>query len=358
MPDENDNWLEPLLEDHMSREPAEFDFQQWANKYPDEAQLLNRGYEDSGQTTKTRIQFLWRCIMQSRVTRYSAAAVVALAMALVLLGPFGTPGNGGVVLADVREKVADIETMVIRGTKTFMHPGDDGDVFEFDGMKCEFDLVKHFSKQHGFTEKAYVHGNLFYRITFNLPKQQTLIVFPPYKKYLRFASTDEVAKILEKFATPNGVFDLLLASDYKELGRDKIDGVEVEAFEFQSPGPFREILPKPVFDIQSYTGKVWVGIEEQLPIRIEGNLVIGKSLMTVFNELNLHEVNVLDKYNIELDESIFDPDPPEGYTEFTFSDILQVIPAEAKAGAAFMGLVPAGFLFWKRRRKRATTRPT
>ena len=47
---------------------------------------------------------LWRLIMESKVTRYSAVAVVTLAVAFVLLGPFGTPGNGGVVLADVQKK--------------------------------------------------------------------------------------------------------------------------------------------------------------------------------------------------------------------------------------------------------------
>jgi hypothetical protein len=36
-----------------------------------------------------------------------------------------------------------------------------------------------------------------------------------------------------------------------------------------------------------------------------------------------------------------------------------VIPAEAKAGLASLGIIPAGLIFWKRRikRKRATTNP-
>ncbi|MHC4119359.1 MAG: hypothetical protein ACYSWO_17835 [Planctomycetota bacterium] len=291
--------------------------------------------------------------MESKVTRYSAAAVVALAAALVLLSPFGTPGNGGVVLADVQQRVAEFETMVIRGQKTFTRPGEGGHVVEFDGVKCEFDLVKYFSKEHGFTEEGYVEGNLYYRITFNLSKRQTLILFPPYKKYLTFASMDSVAKIMEKFTTPNGVFDVLLESDYKKLGRDRIDGVEVEGFEFQDVERIKKILPSFVFDIQDYTGKVWIGIEEQLPVRIEGDLVIGKSFMTMFNDLNLREVNVLDKYNIEIDEGTFNVDAPEGYTEFTLSDILPLIPVEAKAGLAGLGIVPAGFVFWKRRRKAA-----
>jgi hypothetical protein len=165
---------------------------------------------------------------------------------------------------------------------------------------------------------------------------------------------DSVAKIMEKFATPNGVFNVLLESNPKKLGSDKIDDVEVECFEFQSVESIKKILPKLIFDIQDYTGKVWIGIEEKLPVRIEGNLRIGKSFMTMFNDLNLCEINVLDKVNVEIDENIFNIEPPEDYTEITLSDILHMIPVEAKAGIAGLGIIPAGLIFWrKRRRKRA-----
>jgi len=353
--DKNNKWLDPLLSQHVHREPAKFDFSRWAHEHPNEARLLQSGYADSGRNEKTKVQNLWRFIMESKVTRYSAAAVIVLAITLVLLSPFGTPGNGGVVLADVQQKVADIETMVIRGQKTFMRPGEAGEIFEFDGIKCQFDVVKYFSKQHGHTEEGYVGDNLIYRITFNLPKRQTMIVIPPYKKYVTFTSTENVTKIIEDLLSPNGVITLLLESNYKELGRDNIDGVEVEGFEFQDADPVKGILPKAVFDIQLGKGKVWIGIKEQLPVRLEGDVVIGKSLMTVFNDLNLHEVNVLDKYNVELDEALFDTRIPEGYTEFTVSDILHLIPVEAKAGLAGLCIAPAGFIFWRRRRKRATT---
>lgn len=348
----SEKWLDETISRAVDIGEVKFDAKQWKEKY-----ILNKSEAAMHSTIKPHKNF-WRFIMESKVTKYSAAAVVALAITLVLLSPFGTPGNGGVVLADVQQKVADIETMIIRGTKTYTRPGEPCDVFEFDGFKCEFDLVKYFSKQLGFTEEGYAEGQLFYRITFNLPKKQTLIVFPPYKKYVTFTSMDSVAKIMEKFTTPNGVFNLLLDNDYKELGGDNIDGVEVEGFEFQDVEPIKKIVPKVVLDIQDYTGKVWIGIEEQLPVRIEGDLVIGKSFMTMFNDLNLHEVNVLDKYNVELDEDIFDIDAPEGYTELTLSDILHMIPVEAKAGLAGLGvsscIIPAGFIVWKRHRKKKT----
>jgi len=296
---------------------------------------------------------LWRFIMESKVTRYSAAAIIVLAMTLILFGPFWSPGNGGVVLADVQKNVAGTETMIIRGTKTFIRPGESESVLEFCGMKWEFDLVKYVSKQYGLVEEGYNKGTLIYRITFNRPKRETLFLLPVWKKYGKMASTDEQIQLMENLS-PEGIINMLLSSDYKELGRDEIDGVRVEGFEFQQPDPFTDLAPKSLLDIQSLKGKVWIGIEEQFPIWAEGDFIIGKSFMTLFNEVKLHEYNVIDKCDVELDNKIFETDIPEGYTELGLSDILPFIPTEAKAGAAAVGIIPASFVFWRRRRKRAT----
>ena len=162
-------------------------------------------------------------------------------------------------------------------------------------------------------------------------------------------------QLLENLS-PKGIINLLLGGDHKELGRDTIDGVEVEVFEFQDTEPFKGIMPKALFDIQSLKGKVWIGIKEQMPVRVEGDFVIGKSFGSMFHELNLHEVNTMREYNVELDEDIFDTNPPEGYTELTLTDILTLIPMKVKAGVTGLGLgffmIPAGFVIRKRHRKK------
>ncbi len=351
--DKNDKWLDPILSQHLHREPEKFDFSKWAQEHPNEVRLLQNGYVDSSRNTKTTVQNLWRFIMESKVTRYSAAAVIVLAMTLVLLSPFGTPGNGGVVLANVQQNVAAIETMIIRGTKTVTRPGEPDNVFEFNGMKCKFDLIKYFSQQYGLVEEGYIGDKLFYRFTFNRPKRQTLLLLPLYKKYGISASTDKQMQLLEN-GTPKGIIKLLMMGGYKKLGRDNINGVETEVFEFQDTESFKGMLPKAIMDITSAEGKVWIGIEDQLPILIEGDIGIGKSFMSLFQELNLHEVNTFHDYNIELDESIFDINPPEDYTELTLSDLLPFIPVEAKAGIVGLGIIPVGLIFWKKRRRKKT----
>jgi len=348
--DKDNQWLDPLLSQYLRRQPAEFDLEKWAREHPDEARLLRNGYGDSNWNAKNKIHTIWRFIMESKVTRYSAAAVVGLAVAFVLLGPFGTPGNG-VVLADVQQKVAGIETMIIRGTKTFTYQGEPDRVFEFNGIKGHFDLVKYASEKYGLVEEGYSEGKLIYRITFNLPKRQTFLLLPLAKKYVRFMSTDEQMQLMNNMS-PKGIIGMLLSSDYKKLGRSKIDGVEVEGFEFQESEPFEKLGHKALFDIQNVRGKVWIGIEEQLPIWVEGDLTIGKCFMSMFHDMNLHEVNTVEKCDVELDETIFGTDPPEGYTEITLGDILKLVPVEAQIGAAALGIAPVGFVFWKRRRRK------
>ncbi|MHC4629121.1 MAG: hypothetical protein ACYTDV_19255 [Planctomycetota bacterium] len=345
----NQKWLDEKMTQASDFGEVRFDAQQWKQKYVlNESRKSSFPYKDFKPQKNT-----WRLIMESKVTKYSAAAVVILAVTLVLFGPFGTPGNGGVALADVQRKLADAESMIIRGTKTFMRPGEDGDVIEINGLRCEFDLVKYSSKQHGLVEEGRVDGKLIYRITFNRPKRQSLLVLPPWKKYGAMTSTDEQMRLMENLS-PAGIINMLLAGDHKELGRDTIDGVEVEGFEFQQPDVFVDLFPRPIVDVQSLRGKVWIGIEEQLPIWVEGDFFFGKSLLTLFNEVRLHEVNVVEKYDVELDEKIFDTDVPEDYTEFGLGDILPFIPIETKAGIASLGIIPAGLILWKRQRRRKT----
>ena len=229
-------------------------------------------------------------------------------------------------------------------------------MFEFAGYKWDLDTVKYLSKQYGLVEEAYINDELVYRLTFNKPQKKSLLVLPVFKKYLAFNSTDDQIQLMENL-TPEGIVNMLSDLGHKELGRDNIEGVEVEGFEFVGSEALKNIFPEFIFDIESYQGKIWIGIEEQLPIWIEGDLLIGKSLMTGFNELILHEVNFVEEYNAKIDEAVFDTSIPEDYTELTLIDILEVIPTEIKAGAAGVGLgfilIPVGFVsFRKRKRKK------
>ena len=158
MKHENDNqWLDPMLERHLHREPEKFDFEKWAQKHPEEARMLRSGYEDPGRSTKTKPSEIWRFIMESKITRYSAAAVITLAAALVLLSPFGTPNNGSIVWAEVVENVHQMRTVIHKEKRVGWEIGQEE-------LSREADVIRYASEEHGLVEHQYDDkGTLMFR---------------------------------------------------------------------------------------------------------------------------------------------------------------------------------------------------
>ncbi|UCG57674.1 MAG: hypothetical protein JSU70_22765 [Phycisphaerales bacterium] len=288
---------------------------------------------------------LWRFIMESRVTRYSAAAVVALAMALVLLGPFGPSKNGGVLLAEVGDNITNMDTMVVEGTRyaTFEDP---------EKPPREVTVRKWLSSQHGYVEEQYEGDTLMHRSYMCRPEKAFVMVFPRAKKYLRWNATEAQIELLDKL-TPRGMVEAFISSDCSELGKKEIDGVEVEGFESRNLHIVPDI-PKVLADMNDLSLRLWVNVETSLPVRLEADVDLGKSLLTGFSRLHLREVNSFVEFNPQLDPNMFDPNIPADYTEFKVTDL---VPAQA--GLVGLGIIPAGFLFWRRqRRKRATASRT
>lgn len=286
---------------------------------------------------------MWRKIMENRMTKYSAAAVVALAAALVLMSPFGGSKHGGVALAAVQEKVANLDTMVFRGQKIFS-------LLDDPNKYMAFDVVKYFSREYGIVEEGYREGVPMYRIVMNRVQKQSLAVFHLWKKYAKYPATDEQIELMEKLA-PAGMIELLLQNDHRKLGPRVIDGVDVEGFELDSLESIQDILPKWLFDIQQGKATAWIATGELLPVRFEGDMRIGKSLATLFRDIRLQETAALESYDVELDPHLFDTSVPEGYETFGITDFIP-----GKLSLAGAGVLPAGAIVWTLLRRRKTAR--
>jgi hypothetical protein len=337
--DKDNPWLDPLLSRQIHHEPAEFDFQKWSQKHPDEARLLKRGFERTSRSQKKNTHPIWRYIMESKMTRYSAAALIVLAATVVLMNPLRMSRSDGVALAAVQEKVAQIDTAVLRGQKVFS-------AVDEPNASLTFDTVKYISKQYGYAEEGRRNGVLMYRVALNRMENECIMMFPLWKKCVRRPCTEGQIKLMEKL-TPTGVIDVFLESDYKKLGPAVIDGTNVEGFEVQNVTSFKNVLPKYLFDVQQGKGTVWVRTEDLLPIRLEGDLLIGKSLATMLMDVHLHEVAALESYNVDLREDLFNTDIPEGYTELKLTDFIP-----AKLSLAGLGVIPIGGLIWRKTRQR------
>ena len=350
MKHEKDNqWLDPMLQQYIYREPEQFDFAKWAEKHPDEARLLRNGFEHSSRSTKTKPSLIWRFIMESKITRYSAAAVVAMAMTLVLLDPFGTSDKGHIVWAQVVQNMDKVQMFVHKEQRFFYELGQ-GKPF------LKTNVIKHACPKYGVVEEQYTtEGDLMHRAYLLGQTRQIVAVLPKVKKYFKLPMTDTMTQLIDRL-TPRGLVEYFMATEHKDLGRSQIDGRQVEGFEVTDTGlwPIHDTF-KFLFPVKQITWRFWIDIENSLPVRAEYEIITDRGLFTEMKKLKIVCKAYDFEYHKEVQEELFDPKIPDDYTEFKLTDL---IPAEAKAGLVGLSIIPVGFFFWKRKkRKRAKTNP-
>jgi hypothetical protein len=286
--------------------------------------------------------------MESKVTRYSAAAVITLAAAVVL-SPFGTSKNGGIVWADVVDKVGQMRTVIHREEYLFSETDRE------EAGTVKFDAVKYVSDQYGVANDVFDdQGTLIAQVYGLKETQQGMIISHTEKKYGKVSMPEEIFNRLTEALTPRGMVEYFTSGHYTELGRASHDNVDVEGFETTDPNvlfPFPESL-RSLFPVTNIVGRIWIDVETSLPISVEAEFDTGRGLLTGFTKLH-GEFRAYDiQWNAELPEGIFDPNIPDDYTVIKVTDF---IPAEVKAGLVGMGMIPAGLVVWKRRRKRKKT---
>lgn len=293
---------------------------------------------------------VWRTIMESKVTRYSAAAVITLAALLVLLNPFGTSKNGGIVWADVVEKVRQMPTAIHKEKCIFWETGKEEPVLEADVMMYASD--EYGWVEHVFDEK----GMLLARVYFLKETQQFIIVVPTEKKYGKLSLPEDWLNRMTQMLTTHGLVDFFTSNHYTKLGRTTFENFDVEGFEIsQNIDPNSLPIPEPlrlVFPARDMVARLWIDVNTSLPVGFEVKFDTDRGLLTGFKKLHC-EFKAYDiQWNAELPEGIFDPNIPDDYTEFKVSDF---IPTEAKAGLVGMGIIPAGLILWIKRRRKTRT---
>ena len=233
--------------------------------------------------------YTWRIIMQSRITKFAAAAVIIIAV-LIGINQFG---GSGVAWGDVVKNVEQVQTFTCRLWTKMTCDTDKG-------SDQEADIIVYDSSQYGSRIDAYVDGKVISRI-YGLPGQNTCVmIMPEAKKYTRMSFTDEQYRQMQaREKSPREFIKLFLAIEHSSLGRDTIDGVEVEGIEVDSPKVGGGMF-------ESAVGRLWVDVETEFPVRmeIEGISASGKTKMVV-DEF---------QWDVELEPSMFEPNIPADYT--------------------------------------------
>ena len=286
---------------------------------------------------------LWRFIMESKITRYSAAAAVTLAIVLVLLSPFGTSESGGVVWAKVVQNMEKVQMFVHKEQRFYYELGEDEPFLKTD-------VIKHACPKYGIVEEQYTtEGDLMHRAYLLGEARQIVGVVPKVKKYFKAPMTDTMAQLIDRL-TPRGLVEYFMAIEHKGLGRSRIDGHEVEGFEAMDTElwPIHDTF-RFLFPVRQITWRFWIDVESSLPVRAEYEIITDRGLFTELKKLKIVCKAYDFEYHHEAQDELFDPNIPDDYTELKLTDLVP-----AKAGLVGLGIVPAGLVFWKRfRRKRA-----
>jgi hypothetical protein len=249
--------------------------------------------EKIGAEQTVNIQHSWRMIMKSSII--SKLAVAAMVVIAVVAG-IHYFGATGVAWGQLVEKIESVESVVYRLTTKVKMEGMP------EGQTPKTETIAYYSSEYGSRVESYIYDKLSYTIYLNPKENIFLTVMPEQKKFIRRTdkSPDELRQISEK-DDPRVMVRHMMSTEYEQLGRDKINGIDVEGIECTGPGVMGGMC-------EDATARLWVEIGTDFPVRIEIEGIVSGGQM----EMGM----VMDdfQWDVELDPALFVPDIPSDYT--------------------------------------------
>ena len=235
---------------------------------------------------------IWRIIMKNKSAKFAAAGVIMIAVILVL-NIFPGPGIASVALADVANKIEQIQNCVFKKTTTMSS--------ENNGTNS-FDSLVYYT-QAALREDLYNDQKIAAQVYVIFSDRILVTVDHTRKVFRKMDLTDED---MEKFSpvSPKNIVDLILSKGkYTELGRKTVDGILSEGFEFEGT---RAILSMDKEKIKNVVTRLWVDVKTNLPVRVEVDCMLN-------NELKARVVMYDPKWDVDLEPDFFEPKIPADY---------------------------------------------
>jgi hypothetical protein len=262
------------------------------------------------QTRQPKRLILLEQIMKRRISKLTAAAAVIIIAALIINFQFST---SGVAWGALVEKIENVQSVVYHLTGNVKMQGIP------QGQTPNTETIGYYSSEHGSRVENYIDDKLSFTMYLN-PKENIFVsVMPDQKKFMKVTgkSPDELKQISEK-DDPRVMVRNMMSAEYIHLGRDKINGIDVEGIECTGPRVMGGMF-------EDATARLWVEIGTDFPVRIEIEGIVSGGQM----EMSM----VIDdfQWNVDLDPALFVPDIPSDYTS-------QEMKVEANEDTAINGL--------------------
>ena len=214
--------------------------------------------------------------------------------------------TSGVAWGEVLNNVQKIQTYIHRMKMTVQTPDGSNDV----------DMTFYRSTEFGTRRDSYIKDELLSQLYVSAGANRTVELIPSQRKYVEAVLTDEQLKDIREKNNPRAIVkELMCCGKYTEIGRDTIDGIEVEGIEVDNENFGATLFEKG-------KGRLWVAVDTDLPvlIELEGTSAGG----SVQISLTIHGFD----WYPDLQAADFEPNIPSDYTlmaEVDLSDSVEAV---------------------------------
>jgi len=247
---------------------------------------------------QSRRNSTWRMIMNNKMTKLAAAAVIVIG---VFVGFQVFQGTGSVSWAQVRERVAAVRAVVYKAKVTGSERG----------QSLEMRIEGVMAEGLGARMDAYMGNQMMSRVFALDGEKSHITLFPAQKKYLQVELTE---KNRIENGDPKVMVEAFLQGPYEKLGRREINGITVEGIESHEVSPTAG-FPGGGGMMGAVEGKfsaevvarLWVDVETGWPVEVTLDITYedDKEQMTVV---------VSDfQWEAQIDPDTFASVVPEGY---------------------------------------------
>jgi outer membrane lipoprotein-sorting protein len=255
----------------------------------------NKSKKTTSAATGSRIR---RTIMKSPITKLAAAAVIITAITLGLFEFIGTGSSSGVVWAEVARKVQASRGVIFRSKEISQDSRDNEPDY----------TMNYLSNTHSRLD-SYKEDQIFKTIYDDYNTKTVILVdhLPSHKSYVKMTFDEKIQQ--SNFLTnPKSMVQRFLSCEHRELGPKTFEGMLCEGFETTDPA-FDETGPD--YPTDSVTARIWVSVETGYPVQFECEIVRKNG------EIRIGGVRDQFQWDVELDESMFEPNIPADYIDIS-----------------------------------------
>ena len=228
--------------------------------------------------------------MKNPIAKLTTAAVIIVLVVLGLFEFFDTENKAGVVWAEVVEKVQASRGMIFRSQDSYK------DTHDY--------TMQYLSSTHSRLDSY--KGNEIVQTIYDDFNTKTVILvdhLPSHKSYVKMTLEEKMPDSLQT-ADPNRWVQRFLSCEYRKMGRKTIDDVLCEGIETTDPAFYCGGHPPEI-----PVARLWVSVKTGYPVRFEGERVYGDQRHTYAQDQF--------QWDVEIDESFFEPNIPEGYIDIS-----------------------------------------